>query len=176
VEAELLLRKARVRGQVGHVAAPPADHLRLVVEAGRLAHRVDDLEHGHAAALAEVVRLVPRLVRAVVERGRVVGERVEREEVALAEVEDVDVVADAGAVAVRECERRGARCGDGACLRGGVVVAEDFQDGVLDPAYRHVCKERKEIARTASRVFANETGGVRTCRAKTRVSGKYTKE
>lgn len=48
---------------------PPANDLVLVIESSSFAHGFCYLEDAHAFALPEVVRLVPRLVRAVVEYG-----------------------------------------------------------------------------------------------------------
>ena len=79
--------------------APAADDLVLEVEPGRLAHRLDDLQHAHALPAPEVVRLVARVRRAVVEDLRLGRERVQREQVALGQIEHVQVVAHAGAVA-----------------------------------------------------------------------------
>ena len=80
--------------------APAVDDLVLEVESGRLAHGLHNLEDAHALAAPEVVRLVARLGRAVVERLRLGCERVEGEQVALGEVKDVQVVPHACAVAV----------------------------------------------------------------------------
>jgi hypothetical protein len=157
-EAELALRERGVRGEVGDVAAPAADDGGLVAEAGRGAHRLDDLQHGLPAALAEVVRLVARGARGrAVEEGGGGRERVEGEEVALGEVEDVDVVPDAGAIARALLDERRGRDGREDARRG-VVIAEDLERVLLHAPNSHVGEEREEVARAASGIFADLAG------------------
>ncbi len=98
--------------------------------------------------------------------GVVIAQVVERDEVTLCEVEDVDVVADGGAVVGgvvcgQFCEHafsiRVTNMGDGA-----PTVAEDEQ--LLALAYRHLGKQGEEVVGDALRVFAHDTAGMRTCR------------
>lgn len=166
MEPELLFSKGGVSGEVGHIAlpvrtitlsnyadaarnrqhSPAADDDVLVVKAGRLAHGLYNLHHAHALTLTEVVRLVARLCRAVVEHLRLRSEGVEREQVALGEIEDVQVVPDAGAVG------------------RGVVVTEDLEP-ILDTAHSDLGEQRQEVARATDRVLADVARGVRTGRA-----------
>jgi hypothetical protein len=74
--------------------------------------------------------------------------------VALGEVEDVDVVPDAGAVAGGFLdEGRGMDGREDA--RRGVVVAEDFERVLLHAADGHVGKEGEEVSRAAAGIFAD---------------------
>lgn len=71
------------------VYVPPTDDLILIIEACRLPHRIDNLQHAHAFALSEVIGFVPGLVGAVVEYGRLGSKRIKCEEMPGREVENV---------------------------------------------------------------------------------------
>ena len=86
---QLLVRLFRVRRQVQHVPGPPSDDFIGQVSAYGGAEGFDHVKDGAAFACAEVPGS---------DAGMVIAEVVEGDEVALGEVEDVDVVADGGAV------------------------------------------------------------------------------
>lgn len=52
-----------------------------VIEPRRLPHRLQNLQHTEPSAPTQVISLVPRLGRAIIEDFRVVGESIEREKV-----------------------------------------------------------------------------------------------
>ena len=84
-----------------HECSPPANDLVFEVKLGLRTHRLDDLEHTHAFAFAEVVRLVACLRRTVVEDLGLWCQCVQRKQMTLCQVEDMQVVAYAGAVTLR---------------------------------------------------------------------------
>jgi hypothetical protein len=119
-EAELLLGLRGVGSQIGDVTgstlsvvalsrgiyhcSPSADNLVLVLESGRLCHGGNHLEDAHALSSAQVERSVQPVFLG--ERGEdPIGfvERVEREDVAVCQVHDVEIVSDAGSITSREC-------------------------------------------------------------------------
>ena len=87
--AQLLVRARRVGRQVQHVALPALDDLVGQVAADGVREGLDHVVDGGALAGAQVPGAHAWVVRAEV---------VEGDEVAAREVEDVDVVADGGAV------------------------------------------------------------------------------
>ena len=103
-----------VRDEGGGVARAPGAHVGRDRVAGDVADRVQHLLHGEAGARAQVVDLVLAGPR-----------RVQRLQVGVGEVGDVDVVADARAVG------------------GGVVVAVD-DEALAFPA-RHLQRERDQV-------------------------------
>lgn len=105
--------------------------------------------------------------------GLVVAEVVEGDEVALCEVEDVDVVADGGAVVGgvvcgQFCEHafsvRVTNMGDGA-----PTVAKDEQLFALPDG--HLGEQREEVVRDALGVFAHDAAGVRAGRVEVAQEG-----
>ena len=114
----------------GDVAGAPGRDLVGDVPADGGAERPDHLEHAGAPPGAEVPHVAPAHL----------GEPVERGQVAPGEVDDVDVVADAGAVG------------------GVVVVAEDLQ--LLPAADGHLGDERHQVVRDALRVLTDAPGPV----------------
>lgn len=156
LEAELLLGKRRVRGQVRHIAWAATDDLVRVVVASDLAHSIDHVEHTHADTLAEVESTVLAVFLLVHKLG-VVVERDHRIQVALGEVENVDVVTHTRAVG------------------GGVVVAEHLETRLAVLAHSHVRQEREQVARLSARVLANVAGRVGTSRAASVSRGTYLK-
>lgn len=96
--AELLGRSGGVARQIEDIAGSAPDDLVRQIAADSFAKRLDHFKDGGAAAGAEIPGAHTRVVGAQVVEGL---------EVALGQVEDVDVIADGGAVV------------------GGVVVAKD---------------------------------------------------
>lgn len=80
---------------------PSTNDLISIIEASCLAHRFHDLQYAHALALAEVIRLVPRVGRAAVKSLRVIGQRVERQQMPTRKVQNVQIISDTCAVSVR---------------------------------------------------------------------------
>ena len=129
--AQLLIRARRVRRQVQDIARATRHHLVRQVAAHRFPKRLDHVEDRRALAGAEVPGAHARVVRAQV---------VERDEVALGQVEDVDVVADGGAV-VRV-----------------VIVAEDEE--LLAQAHGDLRQQRQQVVRHTLRVLAHDAARV----------------
>ncbi len=124
-------RARRVGVDLRHVAGPAGDHLVRQVAPDRLAGRRDHLEDGRADARPEVVGVPARALG--VERGQC-------GEVALGEVDHVDVVAHAGAVA------------------RGPVAAVHVEVGA--PAHRHLHEERHEVVGDPAGILAELARGV----------------
>lgn len=156
LETELLFGERRVRGKVRHITRAAADDLVGVVVTSDLTHGLDHVEHAHTDTLAEVERAVLAVLLLVHKLG-VVVERDHRIQVALGEVEDVDVVTHARAVG------------------SGVVVAEHLEARLAVLAHGHVRQEREQVARLSARVLANVAGGVGAGRAALVSRGTYLK-
>lgn len=119
LEAELLLGERGVCREVGHVARAAADDRERELVAGHLAHGLDHVEHAHTDTLTEVEGAV-LAVLVDVHKLRVVVQRDHRVEVALGEVENVDVVTHTGAVG------------------GGVVVTKHLETALAVLADGHL--------------------------------------
>jgi len=87
--AQLLVRPGRVGGEVEDVSGTAANDLVRQVATDGGGEGLDHLEHGAASAGAQVPRADARVLRAEV---------VEGNQVTFGQVEDVDVIADGGAV------------------------------------------------------------------------------
>ena len=106
--------------------APSPDNLVLVLETGRLGHGVDHVQHAQTFTSTEVESAVkPVLLCALGEDPVGLVDRVEREDVTVGKVHDVEVVTHARSVTMI----RGVNC-DGADSRCGEVVAEHFEVGL----------------------------------------------
>ena len=125
--AQLLIGEGRVGGEVEHIARSASDDLIGHFSADGDAKGFDHLQDGTSSSGPEVPCSHARAA---------VAEIVERHEVAPGEVEDVDVIADGGAVF------------------GGVVVAEDEQ--LLALADGDLCEEREQVVGDALGVFAHD--------------------
>lgn len=86
---EFLVGQSRVGGKIQDIPLSTSDNLILQVASDNGTESLDHLEYGAAAARAKVPGLDARLFFAQV---------VESDKVASSEVEDVDVIADGGAV------------------------------------------------------------------------------
>ncbi|KND92431.1 putative quinone oxidoreductase [Tolypocladium ophioglossoides CBS 100239] len=128
---ELLVGQRRVGSQVQHVALSAGNDLVLEVAANDGAERLDHLEDGAAAAGAQVPGL---------DAGLVLAEVVEGDEVALCQVDNVDVVADGSSVA------------------RGVVYYGGSQ--LLAVARRHLAQQGQQVVGHALGVLAHDAAGV----------------
>lgn len=81
---------------------PPSDDLVLEVEARSLPHGLHYLEDADAFALAEIVRLVP-CVRRAVEDLALGSESFQREQMSCGKVENMEVIPDTGSVTATLC-------------------------------------------------------------------------
>lgn len=140
--SQLLIGSLRIRRQIQHVSSPPPHNLIWQLFPHGSTERLDHVENGASLARPEVPGA---------HAGLVVAEVVEGDEVALCEVEDVDVVADGGAVV------------------GGVVVAKDEQLFALPDG--HLGEQREEVVRDALGVFAHDAAGVRAGRVEVAQEG-----
>ncbi|ABA48535.1 hypothetical protein BURPS1710b_3148 [Burkholderia pseudomallei 1710b] len=132
--SDRLGRRGGVRVALGDVARAARDEFVRHGAPRRLLERAHDFEHAVAAARAEVDG-----------EARVAAlERVERRDVAAREIDDVDVIAHAGAVGRR------------------VVAAEHAQ--LLELAHRDLRDVRHQVVRNAGRVLADEAAFVRADR------------
>jgi len=80
------------------LCSPSPDDLALVIKPCRLSHGLHNLQYTHPFPFAKIVRLVPGRVRTVVEHLGIWSKGFQRQKVALGEVDDVEIIADACAV------------------------------------------------------------------------------
>ena len=89
---ELLVGQRRVCREIEHIALSAAFHLVLQITTDDLAEGIDNLVDGASTARSQIPCLYARLLFAEV---------IEGEQVTLGKVDDVDVIADGGAIAGR---------------------------------------------------------------------------
>ena len=147
---------------------PPSDDLVFEIVPRGLPHGLDDLKHAEATTPAQIVCLEARALRAVVEQRRLWRQSIEREEVPRGEIQDVQIVANAGAIAVIEAGQSEATflsTQQMAHVRCWVVVAEHPQPIVFHTPDRHLRQQGQKVAWAPARIFPNQPGWVCACRA-----------
>lgn len=132
---QLLVGQARVGRQVENVTLSALYHIVLEIAAHHGAECLDHLEHGAAATRAQVPSLETRLARAQV---------VQRSQVTLGKITDVDVVAD------------------GSSVTRGVVLAKHKQ--LLALTSGNLAQKRQQVEGDTLGVLAHNAGGVGTAR------------